>query len=144
MVSQLKWFAAPGRNTFYAATWVGPWRERQLLKMHHLIFGKPAKGLFIDHQDGDGLNNRRNNLRESTRGQNSANRVAYGKSKYLGVSPYHRTGKPRWRAFVGNKYIGIFPSEEAAAIAYNEAAVLKHGEFAKLNVIPPSKELSMV
>lgn len=34
------------------------------------------------------------------------------------------------------KNLGYFETPALAALAYNEAAILYHGEFARLNVIP--------
>lgn len=134
-VSQYKWFARKGNNTFYGATWVGEWRERKLLHLHHLIAGNPAVGFLVDHIDHNGLNNRKSNLRHATHQQNSGNRKPYGKSKYLGVSQMEQNGTIKWRAFIGRTYLGIFTVEEDAAKRYNEEAIKKYGEFANLNVI---------
>lgn len=136
-VSAYKWFVRKGKNTHYAATWVGKWRERKLLHMHHLVSGVPKEGFCIDHQDRNGLNNQKSNHRLCTIAQNSANRTAYGSSKYLGVS--YMAANRKWRAYIKaegeNKYLGIFETEEQAAEAYNLAAAKYHGEFAKLNNI---------
>ena len=138
-VSQLKWFARKGSASHYASTWVGEWKERQLLHMHHFIIGNPGAGNVIDHRDRDGLNNQKENLRVCTSVQNSANRSPWGASKYLGVNPTNRNGKIKFRAFIGskgkNKYLGIFKTETEAAAAYNTAAKELHGEFANLNII---------
>jgi hypothetical protein len=62
-----------------------------------------------------------------------------GWSKYKGVS---RLGSA-WRAMimVNGKlsYLGLFGFESDAAIAYNYHAAYYHGEFAKLNTIPPEE-----
>lgn len=94
---------------------------------------------FVDHKDRDSTNNFPHNLREASHSQNSANRRAKstGSSKYLGVYYLARNGK----YFVSIKhngkihYLGLYLSEENAALAYNKAAVKHHGEFANLNII---------
>ena len=108
--------------------------ENRLL--HQLIMG----GKWIDHIDGNSLNNRRNNLRFCNNQQNQFNQKPRSNtfSKYKGVSII-RNRKKLFRAsiyFNGKSiYLGSFSSEIEAAIAYNKAAKEKFGEFAKLNVI---------
>ena len=59
----------------------------------------------------------------------------------MGVTPLKQSGKLKYRAFINvdgkQKYLGVFSSDRDAAIAYNEAAVKHHGEFANLNKINP-------
>lgn len=50
-VNQYKWFAVKANNTFYASTWVGEWRQRKPLRLHHLIAGFPADGMFVDNPE---------------------------------------------------------------------------------------------
>lgn len=107
--------------------------------MHHLVL-PPKLGFVPDHKDGDGLNNRRSNLRYATVSQNAQNkRKQRGKytSRYKGVYFYKSNG--RWRAHIehlGRKMsLGYFPTEIEAAIAYNTAAQELFGEFARLNEV---------
>jgi hypothetical protein len=87
---------------------------------------------YVDHIDGDGLNNSRPNLRIATNGQNQRNRgmARHNTSGYKGVT---KQGK-RWRASIGvngkNLKLGVFASKEEAYQAYCEAAEKYHGEFA--------------
>ena len=91
--------------------------------------------VFIDHKDGNPLNNKLENLRLANRIQNSANRKSSksGSSKYLGVCFAKSQGK--WQAAVGTpkKYLGQYDKEEDAAKAYNKAAKELYGEYARLN-----------
>lgn len=109
-------------------------------KAHRIIWvmqtdSWPAKQ--IDHINGDRSDNRWVNLREATASQNSCNRfsAANSSSKYLGVSYYEPTGK--WKALIKSKgktkFLGYFFSEIEAALAYDAASRIYHGEFANPN-----------
>lgn len=105
--------------------------------MHRLLMN-PSPGQVVDHINGDGLDNRRHNLRLATTSGNLANAGKWGKkaatSKYKGVS-FAR--KNQWRVRMGVKgrriEIGTFATEEEAARAYDVAALQHFGEFARLN-----------
>ena len=133
-LSQMKWYAKEGTRTFYAVTMVG----RRHVPMHRLIMGSP-KGKDIDHINGDGLDNRRSNLRVCSRSENLMNRGASPKntSGFKGVSWNEATGS--WRAKIQRRgqsiHIGLFQTKEAAAIAYNKTAEKLFKQFAKLNPI---------
>lgn len=98
----------------------------------------------IDHRDRDSLNNRRLNLRAASPSQNQSNQTKQEKpcsSRFKGVS-LHRE-KSKWLAQITvdkkRKYLGYFREEEAAARAYDSAALKLFGEFACLN-FPESTE----
>lgn len=90
----------------------------------------------IDHRDGDRANNRWKNLRIATSSQNSMNSVrrSDNTSGYRGVVFDRR--RNHWVAEIladgSRHYLGSFPTAEAAAAAYAEAAVRIHGKFANL------------
>lgn len=96
------------------------------------------KGMMVDHIDRNPLNNRRNNLRIATNGQNSRNvpkTSAKRSSVYKGVSWHKR--KNKWIASCAinsrNKFLGYFNDEIEAAKAYDLSAKELHGEFANTN-----------
>jgi AP2 domain len=132
-LSQWKWYARKHRNTYYAQRKTRHSEKPRNLMMHVAILG--ANG--GDHIDGNGLNNRRSNLRPSTRHQNGWNR---GKQKnntsgFKGVSWYqsHQKWNAHIQAFGKIKHLGFFDSILEAAKAYDAGAIKYHGEFAKLN-----------
>lgn len=136
ILSRHIWTAYVGgtsKNT-YAVTY---YRNKEL-SMARLIMGNP-KGKVVDHINHDTLDNRKENLRICTIAQNNKNRSIESKNTtgYKGVS-YSITGKKfRARIYSGRKeiFLGTFDTEKEAAIAYNVAALIYHGEFANLNVV---------
>jgi hypothetical protein len=129
-----KWYAKRCGRNFYAHRKNG---AGATASMHRQIM-KPPTGYCVDHKNGDGLNNTRNNLRIVTIAENNYNKrksLNVRSSKYKGVSIDKRTNK--WRAIIYYKYIkihlGCFDNEEEAARAYDEAARELYGEYAMLN-----------
>jgi len=97
----------------------------------------PPPGVPVDHKDGDGLNNQRNNLRICTARENKQNGAKYKNgrtSRYKGVS----LQKNSWRmqiAVNGKRIRRCFRTEIEAAKEYNSLAELHFGAFARLNAI---------
>lgn len=116
-------------------------RGNKNLFMHTLIMDCP-KGMKIDHKNGDGLDNRRSNLRFCTQQQNTFNQKLSksNTSGYKGVCyfPYGKRLK-RWVAKINidgkQKHLGYFLTAKEAALAYNKGAVKYFGEFSRLNKI---------
>jgi len=117
-------------------------RRRKVVSLHHMIM-KPDVGMVVDHINGNGLDNRRCNLRVCTPAQNAMNAKPFvnNKSGYKGVNHSNARGdlmKP-WKAFCsrgfgnGDDYIGMFATKEIAAYARDLVAAESHGEFAYIN-----------
>jgi hypothetical protein len=110
--------------------------KRKTILMHRQIMNTPD-GLETDHINGNGLDNRKENLRICTKNQNQMNRrlPCNNQSGYKGVSWYSRDG--RWRAQIKLNshltFIGTYETAMEAARAYDEKAKEYFGEFAKLN-----------
>lgn len=134
-LNQWKWNARKDKKTYYAGRTIGQKKgqEKTNLPMHRLIMNTPANE-EVDHRDHDGLNNQKSNLRNCSHAGNNKNCTHYGKSKYLGV---HINRGKYIIAHISVKgksiHLGTFPTQEAAAIAYDTAAKEYHGEFANLN-----------
>ncbi len=105
--------------------------------MHRVIVERMGLDLSkggVDHIDGNGLNNQRNNLRIATRSQNMANcrKNRNNKSGYKGVS-WHKA-RQKWQArimFTGQAiHLGYFDDPKEASNVYCEAAEYYFEEFA--------------
>ncbi len=106
--------------------------RRYHIMMHRVINNTPP-GLETDHINGDGLDNRRKNLRTVTRSQNMWNRKknSKGSSKYKGV--YWHKQHEKWVANIQvNKkrhFIGLFVDEDVAGRAYAEKSKAEFKSF---------------
>lgn len=114
--------------------------KQQASLMHREILGA-KKGEEVDHKNGNGLDNRKENLRLCTRSQNNMNSTkrAGTSSKFKGV--YFNKARSKWAAEIEiggmGKSLGLFINEIDAAHAYNLAAKKHFREFAKLNEVAP-------
>ncbi len=137
-LSAWKWYAhrSPRKtgDVWYAQRMDG----RRTVAMHgelmkRIIKGNLPPGTLPDHEDGDGLNNQRHNLRLATYQQNQQNKR--GKNKYKGVQWKHEWGLYQARITVDGEqmYLGYYETAEEAAHAYDRAALEHFGEFAKIN-----------
>lgn len=136
LISGYVWRSQQDRRTHYARAVIPGTRVRKIF-MHVLLMGK-REGFEVDHADGNGLNNRRSNLRWATNGQNAANlhtKKTGCTSRFRGVFKWAKS--PGWGAQVRKDgktyYLGTFAVEEDAARAYDAKAKELHGEFASLN-----------
>jgi len=130
-LSKYKWHAVKTGDKYYAYRS----RNKRSLSMHRMIMNEP-KGMIVDHKDGNGLNNRRSNLRVCTTSQNHQNRRrTFGSSRYKGVHWDKKSNK--WAAAITDKgkykFLGHFDDEVEAAKAYDKKASELFGEFAYLN-----------
>ena len=98
-----------------------------------MVYGYIPK--MLDHIDMDRSNNRIDNLREVTNGQNMRNVKGRGKSKYLGVGWNKKRNK--WQVQTRHEkvtyYIGCFDKEEDAAKAYDQFCIDNNLYTANLN-----------
>lgn len=112
--------------------------EKTQIYMHRVILGTPD-GKKTDHVNENKLDNRKENLRVCSVAENHWNKGAHkdSKSGLKGVFFHKRTGKFEAQIMaLGKRYhLGYFFKKEEAAIAYNQAAMELHREFAKLNAV---------
>lgn len=126
------WRVRKHRNTEYAFFWEG----KRRIYMHRVIMA-PNPGEFVDHINGNGLDNRRENLRICTVQQNLFNMraekdtvsgikgVCWDKQKSLWMAKIMLDGK--------TINLGRFKNKEHAAEAYNRAAKDLFGVFSRLS-----------
>lgn len=135
MLNQYKWHS----NVGYAARTIKANPKKTVL-MHRFIINAP-KGTCVDHINTNKLDNRKANLRLADKSKNSMNRVVsnYSTTGFKGVhfyKAYKKYKKPYQAYITANKKrinLGYFETAVDAAKAYNEAALIYHGEFARLN-----------
>jgi HNH endonuclease/AP2 domain len=147
LVSEQSWCATEHSHTWYAIRFVR-WRDdrgrpkKTGIYLHRFIMNAPARKEVV-HLNGDGLDCRRENLRISTRTEaNAMRRADYKKaegSKYRGVYRARATASTKpWYAAISIEHktvhLGRFVTEEAAARAYDAAAIQHLGDAAKLNL----------
>lgn len=106
----------------------------KLVYMHRFIMQAPD-GVSVDHINGNTLDNRRVNLRLATHRENMRNQKFREGRRYKGV--YWRKDTQKWQVkiMVDGKSInlGCYSDEEMAAVAYDVAARIYFGEFARTN-----------
>lgn len=146
-LNQWKWQANKNGNKFYAVTSLLINGKYKTTFMHRLITNNKNAKMHTDHINGDGLDNRKINLRICTHSQNLMNRgtQANNKTGYKGVSYDKRINKFKATISINgiNKNLGSYINPYDAARAYNQAAQKYHGEYAQLNVIPKENLLNL-
>jgi hypothetical protein len=137
-LNQWKWYYDKGYAVRNETVFVNGVRKQKRITLSRLILNAP-KDMEVDHINGDSINNTKANLRLVTDGQNARNKrkVKNKSSVYKGVS-LHK-GERRWHSRIMFDWklihLGSFEDEVNAALAYNQAALKYHGEYAKLNII---------
>lgn len=129
IVMARRWSHLESGTTSYATTSI----NGRTVCMHRLLMNA-ARNQLVDHRNGNGLDNRRSNLRIATPVENGGNiRVARGSVPFKGVS--RMDGKFYAKICHNRKQmaIGFFDTAIEAALAYDETARELKGEFACTN-----------
>ncbi len=137
-VNQYKWHAFERRDkkVVYAARTDHTPEGDKTIRLHRFIMNAP-KDMQVDHVSGNGLDNRRVNLRNCTNSDNQKNREKNKNNTtgYKGVTLNKRLRKfiPQITVNGENLYLGCYMTAKEAALAYNIAAKKYFGKFARLN-----------
>ena len=124
-------------RSYYAIFKMGPMKN--YVYLHRFILGVNDPKVTVDHVNRDRLDNRKCNLRICTKSENLYNQPMHknNKSGYKGVYFIKDRLKTPWRAqIVANKkryVLGRFKTAEEASIAYKNAVIKYHGDFAFLD-----------
>ena len=162
-ISKFKWFGVYNKNQKSNPAYAARNRTKEEIgnglgfreKMHRRVM-KVKDGTKLDHERGDGLDNRKGNLRVATQFQNMFNkrRQSNSKSKYKGPVWCAREGK--WSVsiqYMGKRtWLGYFKveikdgvdvGEVEAAKRYDKEAIKLFGSFARLN-FPEEQKMSYI
>ena len=130
-LNKWKWCAKVGHWGVYAIR--RPWnkesKDYNWVYMHREV-NKTPKGLFTDHINGNGLDNRKSNLRTVTTQQNAFNTKKYrtNTSGYRGI--YYDDSRGKYRVRIGADYktvhLGSFKLLKDAIKARKEAEKTYH------------------
>jgi hypothetical protein len=134
VIAPYNWCAMRQPTGLYALRGVGPRGSTRHVRMHRAIMGDDCE--VIDHINGNGLDNRKCNLRPATKALNNRNmkKRSDNKSGVKGVC-WHSAAK-KWAACISvdrkSRYLGLFAKIEDAASAYAKASAEMHGEFGRV------------
>lgn len=129
-IGHWNWRADVSTYTAYAVR-KGP--AGDFVQVHRVIMDAP-KGIDVDHRNGWGCDNRKDNMRLATVAQNRGNTrrlMARNSSGLRGVSFNKREGK--YKATIARVHLGTFGTAIEAALAYDAAAIERWGDFAATN-----------
>lgn len=136
LVQQRTWWVKKDGRIFYAFSRTFTAKGTPTgIRLHRYILGL-GRGGIIDHENGNGLDCRRSNLRTATHQQNMQN-CCISRNNRSGYKGVFQTNKGKWAAQImasRKKYVlGTFTTPEAAHAAYCEAAIRLHEEFARFD-----------
>ena len=140
-VENIKWYPYREKTVKYPTKYYAQGSiPGSVAKLSHVIAGKPPKDHFIDHINGNSLDNRKSNLRIATIGQNGQSKTLDKKDRkneYTGITHLGT----RYFARCGKIAIGSYGSAEDAGRAYDLYVLTKYGEHAQTNKLAEYSEV---
>jgi len=128
-LNRYSWQAQKGKTTWYAVH--KDWKGQTMFYMHRFILSA-SNSEWVDHKNGNGLDNQKKNLRKCTSAQNAWNGRIGGSNRW-GIRGVYETKNGRWYSQICingiRKHLGVFKTKEEAGEAYKKAAKQLHGEF---------------
>lgn len=133
-VTQHQWYAQKTKNNFYATASIKDSVGTRRVYLHRFLL-QPPKGYTVIHKDGNGLNNRRDNLEICKLGQAPRRTSKSPQNPYRGVHFVESTYCYKAVITVDGQstYLGSFLTAEDAAHARDEEAFRQWGADARLN-----------
>jgi hypothetical protein len=132
------WTVRASGATFYIQRTIRTENQYEGYESLHRRIMRCSEGAVVDHINGNGLDNRRANLRVCSQAENLRNRKIHSNNS-CGLKGVYWDDSNRggsWRAQIrvnGKKInLGRFATSEAAHAAYCIAAGHYHGEFARV------------
>jgi hypothetical protein len=164
-LKQFSWRASENKKKYSSNWYVRGWgsvsgEKPRSISMHRLILNAPTTR-YVDHINGNGLDNRRSNLRLASAQENTRSSPKprlNATSQYKGVTVKKNKNYISWHACIGvgnntSKSIGTYKCEHTAALIYDLVAAKLFGDFAKTNFpreilkymrLPDTKEFQTV
>jgi hypothetical protein len=123
-IGHLKWYARKDKNRYYAVrNFQKSKGQRGAIYLHHIVIGYPLDNQEVDHIDGDGLNNQRNNLRIVTNRKNQQNTNNHRNGRLVGCYFHKRVNRWQARIVINGRQqsLGYFDTEIEASKVYENA-----------------------
>lgn len=134
-LSKYKWYAQINKLKNRVKVYARRFDQGKIIYMHRSIMHIAERLTYVDHIDGNTLNNRKSNLRVCTASQNAQNNSGWVRDLPKGVY----RNKKKYMAQISVKgemiHLGTYVTIEEATQTYNKAALMYFGEFARLNII---------
>jgi hypothetical protein len=132
LIRDKNWYCRVDKDTVYARRWENVAGKREMVYLHRLILSAP-NSMHVDHINGNGLDNRKSNLRLASRDENMRNQRVHSNNTtgVKGVSFRRNIGKYQAQIRASGKiiHLGCFENIDSARSAYLMASEKYHGEF---------------
>lgn len=132
--NSLKWYIHGNKRantTKYALANIKKGNKNSTIRLHRFILSVDTSKIQVDHINGNGLDNRKCNLRICNAQQNTYNQKPL--NRYKGVIKYKDGYRASVRVEKKDYYLGFYNDEIEAALVVDAAIKFHHKDFAYLN-----------